>query len=90
MPWEQRGVDLRTSRVWSSVLAVAAGSRSITIMVVPGFTRMNVWSVGLDSGESRSQHPAGACLDAFVSQQVLAALEPAALELSLTATERLE
>jgi DNA invertase Pin-like site-specific DNA recombinase len=29
-------------------------------------------------------------VDAFVSQQVLAALEPAALELSLTATERLE
>lgn len=41
-------------------------------------------------GESRCQHLAGPCLDAFVSQQVLAVLEPAALELSLTATERLE
>jgi hypothetical protein len=41
-------------------------------------------------GEPRCQHLAGPCLDAFVSQQVLAALEPAALELSLTATERLE
>jgi DNA invertase Pin-like site-specific DNA recombinase len=41
-------------------------------------------------GEPRCQHLAGACLDAFVSQQVLDALEPAALELSLTATERLE
>jgi DNA invertase Pin-like site-specific DNA recombinase len=41
-------------------------------------------------GEPRCQHLAGPCLDAFVSQQVLLALEPAALELSLTATERLE
>ena len=41
-------------------------------------------------GEPRCQHLAGPCLDTFVSQQVLAALEPAALELSLTATERLE
>jgi len=41
-------------------------------------------------GEPRCQHLAGPCLDAFVSQQVLAALEPAAIELSLSATERLE
>jgi hypothetical protein len=41
-------------------------------------------------GEPRCQHLAGLCLDAFVSQQVLAALGPAALELSLTATERME
>ena len=41
-------------------------------------------------GEPRCQHLAGPCLDTFVSQQVLAALEPAALELSLTATARLE
>jgi Recombinase zinc beta ribbon domain len=41
-------------------------------------------------GEPRCQHLAGPCLDAFVSEQVLAALEPAALELSLSATERLE
>ena len=41
-------------------------------------------------GDPRCQHLAGPCLDTFVSQQVLAALEPAALELSLTATERLE
>ncbi len=41
-------------------------------------------------GEPRCQHLAGLCLDAFVSQQVLAALEPAALELSLTAIERVE
>src|SRR5579871_2113498 len=41
-------------------------------------------------GAPRCQHVAGPCLDAFVSQQVLAALEPAALELALTATERLE
>jgi hypothetical protein len=41
-------------------------------------------------GEPRCQHLAGPCLDAFVSQQVLAALEPAALELSLAATERVE
>jgi DNA invertase Pin-like site-specific DNA recombinase len=41
-------------------------------------------------GEPRCQHLAGPCLDTFVSQQVLAALEPATLELSLTATERVE
>ncbi len=41
-------------------------------------------------GEPKCQHLAGPCLDTFVSQQVLAALAPATLELSLTATERLE
>lgn len=41
-------------------------------------------------GEPRCQHLAGPCLDTFVSQQVLTALEPATLELSLTATARLE
>jgi DNA invertase Pin-like site-specific DNA recombinase len=41
-------------------------------------------------GEPKCQHLAGPCLDAYVSQQVLTALEPASLELSLTATERLE
>ncbi len=59
-------------------------------MAVATFTPMNVWSAGRDSGEPKCQHLAGPCLDAFVSQQVLAALEPAALELSLTATERVE
>jgi DNA invertase Pin-like site-specific DNA recombinase len=41
-------------------------------------------------GEPKCQHLAGPCLDTFVSQQVLAALEPAALALSLTATEQVE
>lgn len=36
------------------------------------------------------QHVPGPCLDAFVSQQVLAALAPAALELSLAAAEQVE
>lgn len=40
--------------------------------------------------EPRCQHVAGPCLDTFVSDQVLAALEPAAVELSLTAAEHLE
>jgi len=41
-------------------------------------------------GEPLCQHLPGACLDDFVSEQVLAALEPAALDLSLAAIERLE
>ena len=41
-------------------------------------------------GEPYCQHLPGACLDAFVSQQVLAALEPAALAVSLAAVEHLE
>jgi hypothetical protein len=41
-------------------------------------------------GEPLCQHVPGPALDAFVSQQVLAALAPAALELSLTAAERVE
>jgi DNA invertase Pin-like site-specific DNA recombinase len=41
-------------------------------------------------GEPLCQHVPGPCLDTFVSQQVLAALEPASLELSLTAAERVE
>jgi DNA invertase Pin-like site-specific DNA recombinase len=36
------------------------------------------------------QHVAGACLDRFVAEQVLLALQPAALELALEATARLE
>jgi len=41
-------------------------------------------------GEALCQHVAGPSLDAFVTQHVLAALEPAALELSLVAAERIE
>jgi DNA invertase Pin-like site-specific DNA recombinase len=36
------------------------------------------------------QHVAGPCLDGFVAEQVLLALQPAALELALEATARLE
>jgi DNA invertase Pin-like site-specific DNA recombinase len=43
-----------------------------------------------DYGAPHCQHVAAAGLDALVSQQVLAALEPAALELSLVAAERVE
>jgi DNA invertase Pin-like site-specific DNA recombinase len=43
-----------------------------------------------DYGAPHCQHVAAAGLDALVCQQVLAALEPAALELSLVATERVE
>jgi hypothetical protein len=60
------------------------------MMAGADFTPMNVSNAGPDSGEPRCQHLAGTCLDAFVSQQVLAALEPATLELSLSATQRLE
>jgi len=41
-------------------------------------------------GEPLCQHVSGPYLDALVSQHVLAALEPAALELSLTAAGRVE
>jgi hypothetical protein len=47
--------------------------------------RMNI-----DYGAACCQQLAGASLDAFVSQQVLAALEPAALDLSLEAAAHLE
>jgi DNA invertase Pin-like site-specific DNA recombinase len=43
-----------------------------------------------DYGEPHCQQVPASGLDAFVSQHVLAALEPATLELSLAATERLE
>ena len=43
-----------------------------------------------DYGGALCQHLSGACLDEFVSQQVLRALEPAALELSLEAATHLE
>jgi DNA invertase Pin-like site-specific DNA recombinase len=43
-----------------------------------------------DYGGALCQHLSGACLDEFVSQQVLQALEPAALELSLEAATHLE
>jgi hypothetical protein len=41
-------------------------------------------------GEPLCQGIAGPCLDAYVSEQVLQAVQPAALELSLLATERVE
>jgi DNA invertase Pin-like site-specific DNA recombinase len=41
-------------------------------------------------GEALCQHVAGPRLDAFVTRYVLAALEPAALELSLAAAEQVE
>ena len=41
-------------------------------------------------GGQRCQCIAGACLDQFITSQVLAALQPAALELSLQATTQLE
>jgi DNA invertase Pin-like site-specific DNA recombinase len=44
----------------------------------------------IEYGEELCQHVAGANLDAFVSRQVLTALEPAALELSLEASTHLE
>jgi DNA invertase Pin-like site-specific DNA recombinase len=44
----------------------------------------------LDYGAERCQHLAGAGLDIWVSQQVLAALEPAALELALQAAAHVE
>jgi DNA invertase Pin-like site-specific DNA recombinase len=43
-----------------------------------------------DYGGPLCQHVAGPCLDRYVSRQVLAALDPAALELALEATTRLE
>lgn len=46
--------------------------------------------MSIDYGAERCQHLAGAGLDAFVSAQVLAALEPAALDLSLEAATHLE
>jgi hypothetical protein len=57
--------------------------------VVATCTRMNVSNAGRTLGY-RGANTWGPCLDTFVSQQVIAALEPAALELSLTATERVE
>jgi DNA invertase Pin-like site-specific DNA recombinase len=41
-------------------------------------------------GEALCQHVAGPCLDDFVTTRVLAALEPASLELSLAAAEQVE
>jgi hypothetical protein len=43
-----------------------------------------------NSGGPLCQHVAGPCLDAFVADQVRLALQPAALELALEATTRLE
>lgn len=43
-----------------------------------------------DYGGALCQHLSGACLDELVSQQILQALEPATLELSLEAATHLE
>jgi len=60
------------------------------MMVEPGFTPMNVWSAGRTTGNpSANTWQVPAWIPSSESR-VLVALEPAALELSLTATERLE
>jgi len=46
--------------------------------------------LAVDYGGQRCQQLAGACLDQFVTQQALAALAPAALELSLAAAGQVE
>jgi hypothetical protein len=46
--------------------------------------------VATDYGGAWCQHLTGPCLDQFVSRQVLAALEPATLELSLAAANQVE
>jgi hypothetical protein len=46
--------------------------------------------LAVDYGGERCQQLAGACLDRFVTQQALAALAPAALELSLAAAGQVE
>src|SRR5256885_14157371 len=59
-------------------------------MAAPTFTRMNVWSAGITTGNrSANTWQARAWMPSSESR-VLLALEPAALELSLTATERVE
>jgi hypothetical protein len=50
----------------------------------------NCGQLASNYGGAFCQHLAGPALDAFISQQVLAALEPAALELSLEAASHLE
>ncbi len=74
------------------VVCARCGCR-LTVHYDDGETRLHTYECverWTHYGEPKCQHLAGPCLDAFVCQQVLAALEPAALELSLTATERLE
>jgi DNA invertase Pin-like site-specific DNA recombinase len=78
------------SLVWWSVPVVAVGSPSITMMVVLGFTRMNVWSAGRTTANRSANTWQARASIASSESRVLAALEPAALELSLTATERVE
>ncbi len=74
------------------VVCARCGCR-LTVHYDNGGTRLHTYECverWTHYGEPRCQHLAGPCLDSFVSQQVLAALEPAALELSLTATEQVE
>jgi len=53
---------------------------------------MNIFAIAWfrDYGGERCQHLSGVALDRVVTQQVLAALQPAALELSLQAATQLE
>ena len=85
---------VRTGPALLAGLAVCArGSCRLNVHYDDGGARLHTYECverWTHYGEPRCQHLAGACLDTFVIQQVLAALEPATLELSLTATEHLE
>jgi DNA invertase Pin-like site-specific DNA recombinase len=87
------GVARSGSALLAGLVVCARCGCRLTVHYDDGGTRLHTYECverWTHYGEAKCQHLAGPCLDTFVSQQVLAALEPVALELSLTATARLE
>lgn len=71
------------------LLCHKCGSR-MSVRYNQGHYRYVCCREAVDYGGERCQNLSGACLDEHISQQVLRALEPAALELSLAAAIHLE
>lgn len=90
---DARGAARNGSALLAGLVVCARCGCRFSVHYDDGGTRLHTYECverWTHYGEPRCQHLAGPCLDAFVSQHILAALEPAALELSLSATERLE
>src|SRR5262249_37479217 len=91
-PWERSATARRCWRAWG---VCAEGGPGLMVHYHqynghPAPFTYDCTRLRGNYGGPLCQHVGGPCLDAFVSEQVLAALEPAALELSLAAAEQVE
>lgn len=89
---DARGVARSGSALLSGILVCGRCGYRMTVQYHrgQGEPRYVCCRAAVDYGDERCQGLSGPCLDEYVVEQVLRALEPAALEVSLAAAEHLE